>query len=288
MAPNPNLKRLHEAGVSIWLDTLSRELVAGGDFAALIRDFSVTGATSNPTIFAKAITGSEPLRRPAARSGGRRRARHAGAVLRAGARRRPRGRPRAATGPPAKWRPRRLHLVRMHSGSRRRHRGDDRAGERPLATTRSTQRDDQGPRHGGRPSRDRGADAPWRERQHHAAVRGRALRGGHRRLPARPDGTCPSRRAPRPDSVGRLVLPLPHRHQGRRAARPTNRHSRVASRSPARASPTSATCRSSPAPSGSGSWIWEPSRSGHCGRAPARRTRPTPTCSTWLSWSDPT
>jgi transaldolase len=58
MAPNPNLKRLHEAGVSIWLDTLSRELVAGGDFAALIRDFSVTGATSNPTIFAKAITGS--------------------------------------------------------------------------------------------------------------------------------------------------------------------------------------------------------------------------------------
>ena len=53
------LKELHDAGVSIWLDTLSRELVDGGAFAALIADCAVTGATSNPTIFAKAITGSD-------------------------------------------------------------------------------------------------------------------------------------------------------------------------------------------------------------------------------------
>jgi transaldolase len=59
MPPNPNLHRLHEAGISIWLDTLSRELLEGGEFAALIRDYSVTGATSNPTIFAKAITSSD-------------------------------------------------------------------------------------------------------------------------------------------------------------------------------------------------------------------------------------
>lgn len=58
MAPSPNLARLHDAGVSIWLDTLSRALLESGEFACLIRDFSVTGATSNPTIFAKAITGS--------------------------------------------------------------------------------------------------------------------------------------------------------------------------------------------------------------------------------------
>src|SRR5919201_6310067 len=67
MATNPNLQRLHEAGVSIWLDTLSRELLASGDFAGLIRECSVTGATSNPTILTKAITGSnlydEQLRR---------------------------------------------------------------------------------------------------------------------------------------------------------------------------------------------------------------------------------
>jgi transaldolase len=59
MTPNLNLKALHDAGVSIWLDTLSRELLHSGEFEALIRDCSVTGATSNPTIFAKAIKSSD-------------------------------------------------------------------------------------------------------------------------------------------------------------------------------------------------------------------------------------
>ena len=59
MAPNPNLQRLRQAGVSIWLDTLSRELLQTGEFAELIDDYGVTGATSNPTIFAKAITDSD-------------------------------------------------------------------------------------------------------------------------------------------------------------------------------------------------------------------------------------
>jgi transaldolase len=53
------LQQLHQAGVSIWLDTLSRELLDTGAFGRLIRDSAVTGATSNPTIFAKAITGSD-------------------------------------------------------------------------------------------------------------------------------------------------------------------------------------------------------------------------------------
>jgi transaldolase len=53
------LQALHDAGVSIWLDTLTRELLDGGEFARLIADCAVTGATSNPTIFAKAITGSQ-------------------------------------------------------------------------------------------------------------------------------------------------------------------------------------------------------------------------------------
>ncbi len=53
------LQQLHEAGVSIWLDTLSRELLESGDFERLVRGSAVTGATSNPTIFAKAITGSD-------------------------------------------------------------------------------------------------------------------------------------------------------------------------------------------------------------------------------------
>jgi transaldolase len=56
---NPRLQRLQDAGVSIWLDTLSRELLQRGQFSELICDYAVTGATSNPTIFATAITGSD-------------------------------------------------------------------------------------------------------------------------------------------------------------------------------------------------------------------------------------
>jgi transaldolase len=53
------LQQLHQAGVSVWLDTLSRPLLESGDFAQLVEQWAVTGATSNPTIFAKAITGSD-------------------------------------------------------------------------------------------------------------------------------------------------------------------------------------------------------------------------------------
>jgi transaldolase len=52
------LRELHEAGQSIWLDFLRRGLITGGGLAGLIGDDSVTGVTSNPTIFARAITGS--------------------------------------------------------------------------------------------------------------------------------------------------------------------------------------------------------------------------------------
>jgi transaldolase len=45
--------------VSIWLDTLSRELLETGESERLIGELGVSGATSNPTIFAKALTGSD-------------------------------------------------------------------------------------------------------------------------------------------------------------------------------------------------------------------------------------
>jgi transaldolase len=53
------LQDLRRAGVSIRLDTLSRDLLDSGAFAATIGDDGVTGATSNPTIFSKAIAGSD-------------------------------------------------------------------------------------------------------------------------------------------------------------------------------------------------------------------------------------
>jgi transaldolase len=52
------LDQLREAGVSIWLDTLSRELLESGELQELIDDFGVSGATSNPTIFDKALGSS--------------------------------------------------------------------------------------------------------------------------------------------------------------------------------------------------------------------------------------
>jgi transaldolase len=54
-SPRPRLAQLHQAGVSIWLDTLSRELLDSGRFSQLIHDYAVTGVTSNPTIFAQAL-----------------------------------------------------------------------------------------------------------------------------------------------------------------------------------------------------------------------------------------
>jgi transaldolase len=44
-------------GQSVWIDLLSRELVHSGELKKLVDDFSVTGLTSNPSIFQKAISG---------------------------------------------------------------------------------------------------------------------------------------------------------------------------------------------------------------------------------------
>src|SRR3954469_11300121 len=59
MAQNEKLAELSEAGVSIWLDDLSRDRIRTGNLQSLVDEFSVVGATSNPTIFAGAISGSE-------------------------------------------------------------------------------------------------------------------------------------------------------------------------------------------------------------------------------------
>jgi len=51
--------RLHELsarGVSVWVDTLSREMLETGRLAALIEHDAVVGLTSNPTIFEKALS----------------------------------------------------------------------------------------------------------------------------------------------------------------------------------------------------------------------------------------
>ena len=51
---NP-LLAIHELGQSIWLDNISRELLDSGKLASLIAEDGISGVTSNPTIFEKAI-----------------------------------------------------------------------------------------------------------------------------------------------------------------------------------------------------------------------------------------
>jgi transaldolase len=53
------LKALADAGVSIWLDDLSRERLETGNLAELIKEKHVVGVTTNPTIFAAAIADGE-------------------------------------------------------------------------------------------------------------------------------------------------------------------------------------------------------------------------------------
>jgi len=53
------LKALADAGVSIWLDDLSRERIETGNLADLVERRSVVGVTTNPTIFASAIADGE-------------------------------------------------------------------------------------------------------------------------------------------------------------------------------------------------------------------------------------
>src|SRR4051794_1064554 len=55
MADQTRLQELSAAGVSVWIDSLSREMLDSGQLAALIAADSVVGVTSNPTIFQKAM-----------------------------------------------------------------------------------------------------------------------------------------------------------------------------------------------------------------------------------------
>jgi transaldolase len=48
--------QLREAGQSLWLDNITRDLLTSGTLKRYIDELSITGLTSNPTIFDHAIT----------------------------------------------------------------------------------------------------------------------------------------------------------------------------------------------------------------------------------------
>jgi transaldolase len=53
--PENRLQRLHDAGQSIWLDFIDRSILRNGDLQRRITEDALTGMTSNPTIFEKAL-----------------------------------------------------------------------------------------------------------------------------------------------------------------------------------------------------------------------------------------
>ena len=51
-------QQLHDLGQSLWLDNITRDMLDSGTLQRYIDELSVTGLTSNPTIFDQAIKGS--------------------------------------------------------------------------------------------------------------------------------------------------------------------------------------------------------------------------------------
>src|SRR3954469_6935548 len=59
MTQNERLAEFSAAGVAVALDDLSRDRIRSGNLQSLVDEYCVVGVTSNPTIFAAAISGSD-------------------------------------------------------------------------------------------------------------------------------------------------------------------------------------------------------------------------------------
>ena len=59
MTQNKNLADLSAAGVSVWLDDLSRDRISSGNLQELIDSKSIVGVTTNPSIFQAALSKGE-------------------------------------------------------------------------------------------------------------------------------------------------------------------------------------------------------------------------------------
>ena len=65
---NASIERLRAVGQSLWLDNITRAMLGDGTLARYIAELSITGLTSNPTIFEQAIGAGAVLRRADRRS----------------------------------------------------------------------------------------------------------------------------------------------------------------------------------------------------------------------------
>ena len=243
------LKALSDAGVAVWLDDLSRMRLATGSLATLIRDSHVVGVTTNPTIFQKAISGSDYYADQARDLAIRGVA--VGEALRAMTAQDVRAacdlfRPAYDASDGVDGR------VSIEVSPDLAH-DTDRTNAEARALWWLVDRPNlfiKIPATQGRRAGDRGDPGPGHQRQRHADLLPRALRRGHRCVHERARARPGRRPRPVPARLGRLVLRLPRRHRGRRAAgQDRQRRSQCACaarpRSPTPGSPTSCSRRSS-------------------------------------------
>ena len=179
MASN-RLQELHDAGQSIWLDFIDRTMLRNGDLARRIRDDALTGMTSNPTIFEKALAEGSDVRRsdPVGAPASSRRWSSSSSSRR----------PTCAT-PATSSAACTIATnggdgyvsIEVSPGAANDAHGDGRRGDAPLGDRRPAERDDQGARHGRRREGRAPAHRERHQRQHHAALR-------HRGAPARDRG----------------------------------------------------------------------------------------------------
>ena len=213
------LKELADAGVSIWLDDLSRERINSGNLAELVAELVRGRGDHQP----------DDLRRRAVQGRGRTTTRSRSwppldssvedaikalttddvrnacdlfAAIYA-----------ATSGFDGRV------SIEVEPGSGHGHRRHHRPGRRPVQDRRPAQRADQDPGHQARPAGDHRDHRRGDQRQRDPDLRPRALPRRHRRLPQRSGAGRGQRPRPEPDPLGRLVLRVPGRHRGRQAAR---------------------------------------------------------------------
>ena len=183
---NDNLQALSDAGVSIWLDDLSRDRLDSGNLAELVKVRNVVGVTTNPTIFQTALSKGTAYDDQLERAGRGRQERRRGGlrasrpttsatrcdVMRAGLRRHRRGR--------------RPGLDRGRPAAGPRHREDRSQQAKQLSA--AVDRDERAHQDPGDPRGPAGHHRGARrrhQRQRHADLQPRALPRRHERLPQR-------------------------------------------------------------------------------------------------------
>ena len=279
------LAALSKAGVSIWLDDLSRERLVSGSLADLAARDHVVGRDHQPDDLRQ---GDHRQRRLRAAASGPGRARRRGRRGAAGADhvRRALGLRRAAAGLRRDRRGGRAGLDRGRPAARPRHRGDDRRGAGPVVAGGPAQPVHQDPGRPAGPAGDRRVPGRGDQHQCHAdllpaaattQVIGRLPRRHGTRPAGRPRPVRRSGRWPRSSSPGSTPRSTPGWTRSAPARRP---RCAAGPRSPTRGWPTSTTSRCSPRRGGRRCARPEPGRSGRCGPRHRSRTPPTPTPAT--------